>query len=111
MGIVQLILAFLPIAIQSIPTISQEVKQIIADITSSAGKVIGSGAIKNPTPSTILVALAGVIQVLKGEPNLPQPTLDLLAALDRAAQAGLLADQEAQQKVDPTTLKPIDPLP
>ncbi len=109
--IITLILALLPVAADAIPGLSAAVKQVIKDVTASLAAIAGSGVIQAQNASTILLALSGVIAALKSEPNIPPAVLQLIDALDRAAQAALAADQVAQQGVDPTKLQPITPLP
>jgi len=108
---VTLITALLPVAVSAIPSLSAAVKEIIIDISTSLGAVSASGVLTAPSASSALVALSGVIAALKAQPGIPAATLQLIDALDRAAQAGLAADQVAQQGVDPTKVQPIAPLP
>jgi len=61
-------------------------------------------------PATILVAIGGVIAALQSDPNLPQNVLGKVQSLNKAAQAALAADATAQQRVDPSTLKRIEPI-
>lgn len=110
MNIALLILSLLPVATEGIPNLPANIKQIIQDVAGSIKAIMASGVTTTVSPSTVLQALAGVIAVLKAEPNVPQDILDLIGALDRAAQAGIAADKAAQQGVDPTTLKPIEPV-
>lgn len=110
MNFALLIASLLPVVLGGIPSIPSEVKQIVTDITASLRAVLTSGVTSNVNPTTVLQALAGVIAALKAEPNIPPDILDLIGALDRAAQAGLAADAAAQQKVDPTVLQPITPV-
>ena len=111
MNIIAILLNILPVVAEAIPGINSTIKQVITDVVGSLGAVVSSGALSNANPTTILNAISGVTAALKSEPNIPPSVLNLIAALDRAAQAALAADQQAQQKVDPTTLKPIEPLP
>jgi hypothetical protein len=108
--IITLITALLPVISNAIPSISAEFKTIIADISASLGAVFSSGVIQTQNASTVLLALSGVIAALKAEPAIPPAVLGLLGALDRAAQAALAADQQAQVVVDPGTLHPITPV-
>ena len=110
-AIIGLITALLPVVTNNIPSLSTGIKQIINDIMGAVSAVSASGALQTQNPSTILLALSGVIAALKAEPNIPGPVLDLIGALDRAAQAALVADKQAQVVVDPTQLQPIAPLP
>ena len=110
MSWITLITSLLPVVVQAIPSLTAEVKQIIIDIAGSLGAIATSGVVQGPSVSTILVALSGVIASLQSEPNLSPAVLQLMAALTRAAQAALVADAEAQTKVDPTTLHPITPI-
>jgi hypothetical protein len=111
MNIILLITSLLPVVASAIPGLSATIKQIIADVSKSIGAVASSGVLQAQNVSTVLAALAGVIAALKAEPNIPPAILDLIGALERAAAAALAADQAAQQKIDPTTLQPITPLP
>ena len=110
MNWVILIVNLLPVVIQAIPSIPSAIKTVITDIVASLGAVANSGVIQAPNASNILIALSAVIAALKAEPNIPPDVLNLIAALDRAAQAALAADQLAQVKVDPTQLQPIAPI-
>jgi hypothetical protein len=111
MAIALLIASLLASVVQGIPQISPQIKQIVLDIYNALSGVISSGATTTLNPATILAALASVIAALKADPNLPQDKLALIAAIESAAAAALAADQLAQQKVDPSTLHPITPLP
>lgn len=108
-----LLIAALATGIISDPNlkISSTIKQIITDIYTSFSAIVSSGVTTTLNPTTVLAALAGVLAALKADPNLPADKLSLIVALESAAAAALVADQAAQQKVDPTTLQPIAPLP
>ena len=110
MNWVTLIASLLPVAAAAIPSLSAEVKQIIIDVAGSLSAISASGVLQGPSASSALVALSGVIAALKSEPNIPPSVLQLIDALDRAAQAALAADKQAQQVVDPTVLQPITPI-
>lgn len=110
MNWVMLLTSLLPVVIQGVPSIAAETKQILLDITNSVHAVATSGVLQAQNTTTVLTALAGVIAALKAEPNIPQPILDLIGSLDRAAQAALAADAAAQKLVDPTVLQPIQPV-
>ena len=62
-------------------------------------------------PSTILAAIGGIVAALQADPNLPKNVLAEVQSLDKAISAALAADSAAQQVVDPSTLKHIDPIP
>jgi hypothetical protein len=109
--VIALITSLLPAIVNNIPSLTAGIKSIVTDISSSISAIAGSGVITNTNPSTILVALQGVVVALQAEPNIPPAVLSLIGALDRAAQAALVADAQAQVKVDPTTLHPITPVP
>jgi hypothetical protein len=111
MNLALLIAALVASVVQSTPQISATIRQIVMDVYNSLSAVVASGAIDNPDAETVLKALAGVIAALKVDPSLPADKLGLVQALESAAAAALLADQAAQKVVDPSTLKPIDPLP
>ena len=110
MNTVLLIASLLGGVVQGIPQISTEIKAIVAGIVSSLGAVVNSGVTSSVSPTTVLTALAGVIAALKTIPNLPANTLQAIADLEQAAAAALVADQQAQQQVDPAQLKPITPV-
>ncbi len=97
--------------IQSTPQISSGIKQIVTDIYTSFSAVVASGVTSGVSPTLVLTAIAGVLAALKSDPSLPADKLALVAALESAASAALIADQAAQQKVDPTVLHPIQPIP
>lgn len=110
MGTAALIASLLAAVVQGIPQISAEIKSIVSAISSSLGAVVASGVTSVVNPNTVLAALAGVITALKAVPNLPQTTLQVILDLEAATTAALAADQQAQQKVDPTQLNPIAPV-
>ena len=111
MNLALLIASLVASVVQSTPQISSTIKQIVMDIYNSLSAVVASGATDNPDAGTVLKALAGVIAALKADPNLPADKLALVGALESAAAAALAADTAAQKVVDPSTLKPIEPLP
>jgi hypothetical protein len=111
MGTAALIASLLAAVIQGVPQISAEIKTIIAAISASVGAVVASGVTSAVNPATVFEALAGVITGLKAIPNLPQATLQVILDLEAATVAALAADKVAQQKVDPTLLQPITPVP
>ena len=110
MNWIGLITSLLPVVVQAIPSLTAGVKQIITDIAVSLGAISASGVVQGPSTSSILLALSGVIAALKAEPNVPTNVLNLINALDLAAQAALSADTAAQQTVNPGTLQPITPI-
>ena len=110
MNWIALITSLLPVVVGAIPSISAEIKSIITDISNSLGAIASSGVVQTQNPSTILLALSGVLAALKSEPEIPPAVLNLIGALDRAAQAALTADAAAQKLVDPTQLQPITPI-
>ncbi len=61
-------------------------------------------------PSTILAAIGGIVAALQADPNLPKNVLAEVQSLNNAITAALGADSDAQQVVDPTKLKHIDPI-
>ncbi len=111
MNLALLIASLAASIIQSTPQVSAAIKQIVMDIYQSFSAVVSSGVTSSVNPNTVLAALAGVLAALKADPNLPADKLSLIQALEEAAGAALAADTAAQQKVDPTTLQPIAPLP
>ena len=110
MSLVLLITSLLSAVVQGTPQISSTIKQIIMDIYGSLSAVINSGVVENVSASTVLAALAGVIVVLKNDPNLPADKLVLVESIEKMVAAGLAADKEAQKGVDTTKLQPIEPL-
>jgi hypothetical protein len=52
----------------------------------------------------------GIVAALQADPNLPQNVLAEVQSLNKAITAALAADSAAQQTVDPSTLKHIDPI-
>lgn len=111
MNLALLIASLAASIVQSTPQISSTIKQIVTDIYTSFSAVVASGVTTSLNPNTVLAGLAGVLAALKADPNLPADKLAIVQALENAAAAALVADQAAQQKVDPTTLQPITPLP
>lgn len=111
MTTVALIASLLAGVVNGVPQISAEIKSIVLAISTSLSSVLASGVTTSISPTTILTALAGVIAALKVVPNLPQSTLQAIQDLEDAAAAALIADQKAQQQVDPSQLQPITPVP
>ena len=52
----------------------------------------------------------GIVAALQSDPNLPQNVMAEVQSLNKAITAALAADSAAQQTVDPSTLKHIDPI-
>ena len=107
MGLAVLLLNLLPGLIQGIPGISTAIKGIITDVSGSAAAVLASGAVTGPSVNTILSAWAGIIAVLKTDPNLPQNVLNSINQLEKAVQAALLNDVQASAAVDWTKIVTI----
>lgn len=61
-------------------------------------------------PSTILAAIAGVVAALQSDPNLPKDVLAKVQSLNKAITSALAADSAAQQAVDASKLKRIEPI-
>lgn len=97
--------------IQGIPGISSTIKSTIGAIVGSLSAIVASGVTVGVSEATILAALSGVLTALKGEPNIPAATLQLISGLEDAIAAALTEDKVAAAKVDPTTLNPIVPIP
>lgn len=110
MQIALLIASLVAGIVQGEPQISANIRQIVQDVYRSLSAIVSSGATSTVNPATILAALSGVIAALKADPNLPADKLALISAIDNAILAALAADKVAQQGVDPTQLKPIEPL-
>jgi hypothetical protein len=104
MPIAILLLNLLPGLIKGIPGISSKIQQIIADVSGSASVILASGAVTQPGVNTILAAWAGVISVLKADPNLPASSLNAVAQLEKAVAAMLTEDAVAAQQVDWTKI-------
>lgn len=110
MSIAILLLNLLPGLLSAIPGISVSVQQLIKDIAGSAAAVLGSGAVTQPSVNTVLAAWAGVIAILKSDPNLPATSLAAVSELEKAVQSALTADAAAAAQVDWTkviTIKPV----
>ena len=60
--------------------------------------------------TTWLNVIAVAIAALKGVPGLPADVLGYIQVADDAITNAVAAVQKAQTGVDPTTLKPIDPV-
>lgn len=110
MNTVVLIASLLGGVVQGIPQISTEIKSIIAGIVGSLSAVVSSGVTTGISPTTVLTALSGVITALQSVQGLSPTTLQAIKDLENAAAAAYAADQQAQQKVDPTQLQPIAPV-
>jgi hypothetical protein len=104
MSIAILLLNLLPGLLGAIPGLSAKVKQIIADVAGSGAAILASGAVTQPSVTTILAAWAGVITVLKSDPSLPASSLNAVAQLEKAVQAALTEDAVAAQAVDWTKI-------
>ena len=111
MQLAALIASLLAGIVQGIPQISAEIKGIVSAISGSLAALLSSGVTTTLNPTTVLAALAGVIAAMKSVPNIPADKLQLIADLENALVAGMAADTQASQKVDPTVLQPITPLP
>lgn len=111
MNLALLITSLLASVLQSTPQVSSTIKEIAMDVYRALSGIVSSGVTTTLNPATVLQALAALIAALKADPNLPADKLALVGALESAASAALAADTAAQQKVDPTTLHPISPLP
>lgn len=95
-----ILLNLIPALITPIPGISDKIKAIIAAVTSTTNAILSSGAISAPSAQTILAAWAGVLAVLKSEPNIPADKLGLISELEKLVAAALLEDQKAMLAVD-----------
>ena len=100
--------------LQASPNVPKGIGQIAADAGTSVAAILtaihsGSGEVAL-NPATILAAIGGVIAALQSDPNLPQNVLAKVQSLNKAVQAALAADVTAQQRVDPSTLKRIEPI-
>lgn len=91
--------------------IPAQIKSLVTAISSALTALVKSGVTSSVTPTNVLAALAGVIESIKALPNMPQPTLDVIASLDAAVAAAIAADKLAQAgPVDPTQVQPIQPV-
>lgn len=95
-----ILLNLLPGLITPIPGISDKVKSIITAVTGTSNAIMSSGSISAPSAQTILAAWAGVLAVLKSEPNIPADKLGLISELEKLIAAALLEDQRAALAVD-----------
>lgn len=102
-----LLLNLLPGLLKGMPGISEKIQQIVADVAGSTSAVLGSGVISAPSVNTVLAAWAGVIAILRSDPQLPQDKLAVLDQLAKAVQAALVEDAEAAKLVDWTKIAPI----
>lgn len=100
------ILSFLSVFVTGIkadPNLPAAVREGLGD-ASGALEAIFAGLQGNGgtavTPSTILAILAGIVNSLKADPNLPQNVLNQIGVLDRAVAAAFKADGEAKLAVD-----------
>jgi len=59
---------------------------------------------------TLLTALAAVVAALKSAPGVTGEVATWISVVDNAATNALAAHQKAQQSVEPTQLKPIEPV-
>jgi len=59
---------------------------------------------------TLLTALAAVVAALKSVPGITGEVATWISIVDNAVTNAITAHQKAQQAVDPTQLKPIDPV-
>ncbi len=96
------------------PNVPKRIGVIAADAESSVAAILaaihsGSGGV-SLNPATLLAAIGGIIAALQSDPNLPQDVLARVQSLNKAIKAALDADKAAQQRVDPSTLKRIEPV-
>lgn len=104
------LLGLIPGLLQNIPGISAALKQIIADVTSSAQAVLSSGVVSGPSVNTVLAAWLGVVNALKADSSLPAATLGLLAQLEKIIQSVLSEDAKLAVAIDWSQLLPITPV-
>lgn len=94
-----------------IPTQYQSLVQgILAAITAIKADLTGSNGAITVNAATLLQAVASGFQVMQADGVLSSSVSSLADAFTKAAQAGLAAYEQAQVKVDPTTLQPIAPV-
>ena len=107
LGIVEPALAetgVIPTQYQSLAAgILSAIAAIKADLTGNNGQLTVNAA-------TLLQAIASGFQVMQAAGVLPAGVAGLADAFTKAAQAGLAAFEQAQVKVDPTALQPIEPV-
>ncbi len=94
------------------PEVPPSISQIAGDAESSVAAILAAihsdAGERLLNPGTVLAAIGGVVAALQSDPNLPQAVLAKVQSLNNALAAALAADKAAQQKVDPTILKPIE---
>jgi hypothetical protein len=96
------------------PNVPKGIGQVAADAEVSLAAIFtaihsSSGGL-SLNPSTILAAIAGVVAALQSDPNLPKDVLAKVQSLNKAITSALAADSAAQQAVDPSKLKRIEPI-
>lgn len=117
-GIFLIISSLLPILIQALQgakVISPAIGGLITGIEGAASTVVteltapGATATPSVTVQTLLTAISAGLQVLQTETNISPTTLLIIAAVNSAIQAGLVA-VAGIKSVDPTQLQPITPV-
>ena len=113
MNLALLIATIAASVIQGDSNIPAQIKSIATAISSALSALVKSGVTTSPvTTTSILAAIQGVVDSLKAVPGLPANTLAVVSDLDQAVQAALQADALALAgPVDPTKVKPENPLP
>jgi uncharacterized protein (UPF0147 family) len=96
------------------PNVPKNIGQVAASAETSLAAIFtaiqrSSGGV-SLNPSTILAAIAGVVTALQADPNLPKDVLAKIQSMNKAITSALAADSAAQQVVDPSQLKRIDPI-
>lgn len=105
------LLSAITAALGAAPNIPKALIQGVKDALAAISAIVSSGAISNPSSSTVLLTLAGVLTALKADPNLPTDLLSQIQDLEVILQQALAADAEAQKGVDAAAIKPITPQP
>jgi hypothetical protein len=83
---------------------------ILNAITAIKNELTGSNGQFSVTAITLLQAINSGMQALNVAGALPAGVSGISSALAGAAEAGVLAYQQSQTKVDPTQLQPIAPV-
>lgn len=109
--IIALLLQLFPVVLKNIPGISTKLQQIISDVTASVAAVLGSGAITEPSVTTIAAAWQGVVEALQNDPTIPPAALAQVNQLEKIIQAVMLQDAKLAASVDWTAFHPITPVP
>ena len=107
MSLALLLANLIPAILGGIPGISDKIKNAITAGGQSVAVILNSGITSQVSTNAVLSVWAGIIAVLKQEPDLPAEALGRIAELEKAIQAAVTEDAEAAKLVDWSKINPI----